>query len=326
MYLEAGRQLREPLKTQWEAFLSRMGLRPEADTEYTVLLMEDGTIAACGSRSGNVLKCIAVDPAYQGDGLTGTLLTQLRREAFEKGFSHLFLYTKPRNRQLFAPLFFYPVAQTRDVLLMENRRDGIREFLAELKVHQNSGKTGAIVMNADPFTRGHQFLVEQAARECGWLYLFVLSEDRGFFSAADRMEMVRRGTAHLNNVTVHPTGQYLISAATFPSYFLKDRGLADRAHCQLDLAVFASWFAPRFGITHRFAGSEPNCPVTRVYNEEMARILPEKGIAFRQIQRLETENQVISAGEVRRRLQNHENIRELVPESTYRYLQEINRI
>lgn len=326
MYLEAVRQLKAPLLQQWEAFLRRMGLEPDRDTEYTALLMEAGTIAACGSRSGNVLKCIAVDPAYQGEGLTGTLLTQLRQEAFEAGHTHLFLYTKPRNRQLFEPLFFYPVAQTKDVLLMENHRGGIREFLSGLEVFQNGGKIGAIVMNADPFTRGHQYLIEQAAQECDWLYIFVLSEDRSFFSAADRMEMVRRGTLHLQNVTVHPTGRYLISAATFPSYFLKDRGIANRVHCQLDLTVFAKWFAPHFGITHRFAGTEPNCPVTRAYNEEMAALLPEKGIVFREIPRLETAEQVISAGEVRQRLQNREEIRELVPESTYTYLQEINRI
>ncbi len=326
MYLQTLSQSGGPLYDRWAGFLRRMGLEPDPDVRYTALLMEADRIAACGSRSGNVLKCIAVDPIYQGEGLTGTLLTHLRQEAFEAGYTHLFLYTKPRNRQLFEPLFFHPVAQTKDVLLMENRRGGIREFLGKLDAPRTKGRIGAIVMNADPFTRGHQYLAEQAAKECDWLYVFVLSEDRGCFSAGDRMEMIRRGVAHLPNVTVHPTGQYLISAATFPSYFLKDRGTVDRAHCQLDLAVFAQWFAPRFGITHRFAGTEPNCPVTRAYNEEMARTLPGQGISFRLLARLEAEGSAISAGEVRRRLQNRETIRDLVPGTTYDYLQEINRI
>lgn len=326
MYLETARQPKEPLLSRWESFLRRMNLEPDLETEYTAMLMEDGAIAACGSRSGNVLKCIAVDPAFQGEGLTGTLLTHLRQEAFEAGFQHLFLYTKPRNRHLFEPLFFYPVAQTRDVLLMENRRNGIRQFLEGLAVPRNSGKIGAIVMHADPFTRGHLYLAEQAAGECDWLYIFVLSEDRGCFRSDDRLRMVRRGVSHLANVTVHPTGPYLISAATFPSYFLKDRGLADRAHCQLDLTVFAKWFAPHFGITCRFAGSEPNCPVTRAYNEEMARCLPACGIEFREIRRLEADHQAISAGVVRSRIETGEDIQNMVPKTTYTYLQEINRI
>jgi len=326
VYPEIMDAMRQPRQTQWEHFLRRAGLEPDLSCEQTVLLVEYGQILACGSRSGNVLKCIAVDPARQGEGLTGQLLTILRQEAFRAGFDHLFLYTKPRNRQLFEPLLFHPVAQTRQVLLMENRRGGIRRFLEGLDNSHGQGKIGCIVMNADPFTLGHRHLVEQAAKACDWLYVFVLSEDRGTFSAADRMAMVRRGIAHLCNVTVHSTGSYLISSATFPSYFLKDRGQADREHCLLDLAVFTKWFAPHFGITHRFAGTEPNCPVTRLYNAEMARILPENGITFVEIPRLELEGTAVSAGIVRERIREGKDIRGLVPESTYAYLQEIDRI
>ena len=326
MYQELLRSFTGGELEKWKNFLSRAGLQPDTNWDTTVLLKEDGQILGCGSRKGNLLKCIAVDPSSQGQGLLGTLITALRQDAFEAGYDHLFLYTKPENRTLFSSLFFYPVARTSHVLLMENRRGGIEEFLDTLEVPAREGKIGAIVMNADPFTLGHQYLIRQAAKDCDWLYVFVLSEDAGCFSARDRLEMVCRGTADLKNVTVHPTGDYLISAATFPSYFLKDQGNVDREHCQLDLAVFTRWYAPKFGIRTRFAGSEPNCPVTAAYNQEMARLLPESGVEFREIPRLEQEGSAVSASTVRRRLKESQDIQGLVPESTYRYLQEINRI
>ncbi len=326
MYLESVRQLSGAKREQWIRFLAQSGLKPEADVTQTVLLWEDDQLIGCGSRRGNLLKCIAVSPAHQGEGLTGTLLTQLKQEAFREGFDHLFLYTKPRNRLLFEPLFFYPVAKTPNVLLMESRKQGIRSFLESLDRPHQGGEVGAIVMNADPFTLGHQYLVETAAKECDWLYIFVLSEDRGSFSARDRMQMVRLGTAHLPNVTVNPTGPYLISAATFPAYFLKDRATADREYGSLDLAVFGKWFVPYFGITHRFAGTEPKCQVTAGYNESMVKLLPEYGVAFHEIPRREVQGEVISASTVRslRAEGKTEALRSWVPESTWRFILESN--
>ena len=207
----------------WTAFLRRAGLTPDEGVESTVLIWEDGDLIAAGSRQDNVLKCIAVDPAHQGEGLTATLLTHLRQDAMAAGHRHLFLYTKPRNRTMFSSLFFYPVAKTDDVLLMENRKNGVQEFVAGLEAPKTEGTIGAVVMNCNPFTRGHRYLIETAARDCDWLYVFVLSEDKSAFPAADRLALVKAGTADLPNVTVQPTGPYLISSATFPTYFLKDQ-------------------------------------------------------------------------------------------------------
>ena len=327
MYIESTPELSGQKKAAWERFLRTAALKPDTDTDQTVTVWDDAEIIACGSRRGNLLKCIAVDPGRQGEGLTAAVLTPLRQEAFARGIKHLFLYTKPRNRMLFAPLFFYPVAQTQNVLLMESARNGIEQFLAGLETPVKEGKIGCIVMNADPFTLGHQFLAEEAAKQCDWLYIFVLSEDRGFFRAADRLEMVKRGVSHLANVTVHPTGDYLISSATFPSYFLKETQNADSEHYALDLAVFTRWFVPRFGITHRFAGTEPNCTVTNGYNETMAKLLPEAGVEFVQIERRQHGGSAISASRVRQQIRRDETnaIRDWVPESTYRYILESSK-
>lgn len=324
MYTESSALLSGGKLSQWQRFLAAAGLKADTDTDQTVTVWDNDQIIACGSRKGNLLKCIAVDPARQGEGLTATVLTTLKQEAFREGHSQLFLYTKPRNRILFAPLFFYPVAQTDQVLLMESTRNGIQNFLDRLEVKKKSGKIGCIVMNADPFTEGHRYLAEKASGDCDHLYIFVLSEDKGFFSAAERLELVKAGTAHLKNVTVYPTGPYLISSATFPKYFLKDRETATREHYLLDLAVFTQWFVPYFGITHRYAGTEPNCGVTAGYNRAMAELLPRANVEFVEIQRKmdDAQDRVVSASTVREevRSQNWEALRSLVPETTLRLI------
>lgn len=327
MYTESNSQLSGQKLQQWQRFLAAAALKADTDTDQTVTVWDDGEIIACGSRKGNLLKCIAVDPARQGEGLTATVLTELKQEAFREGHKQLFLYTKPRNRMLFGPLFFYPVAQTDAVLLMESTRNGIENFLKGLHPgSKKEGKIGCIVMNADPFTKGHQYLVETAAKQCDRLYIFVLSEDKGTFSAQERMELVKAGTAHLENVTVYPTGPYLISSATFPKYFLKDKETAQREHYLLDLAVFTRWFVPHFGITHRFAGTEPTCAVTGGYNRAMAEILPQSGVEFVEIPRKQELDTAISASTVRKEMAagNLEDLQKLVPEATYRCI--VNKI
>ena len=173
-------------------------------------------------------------------------------------------------------------------------------------------------MNCNPFTLGHRYLIETAAQACEHVYIFILSEDQSLFSADDRMEMVRSGTADLSNVTVLPTGPYLISCATFPTYFLKDRDLAVQVHCKLDIQIFEAYFVPRFGITHRYVGTEPLSPMTAQYNTALKKNLQKTVLV--EVPRLETGNMPISASAVRSALDRNEDIRALVPESTYRYL------
>ena len=308
--------------TVWKSFLANAALEADLSVESTVLIWDEGELIATGSRQGNLLKCIAVDESRQGEGLTATLLTQLRQDAFRAGHKHLFLYTKPRNLLQFSSLFFYPVAQTDQVLLMENQPDGIRNFLDTLPVTQACGKIGAAVMNCNPFTLGHRYLIETAAARCDRLYVFVLSEDKSQFSAADRLMLVKEGTKDIPNVTVLPTGPYLISSATFPTYFLKDREQAQSIQCLLDIQIFTKYYVPKFGITTRFVGTEPLSAMTDQYNRALLQYLPESGIEVQQIPRLEKEGEPISASRVRALLGTGqaEVVARLVPETTFTYL------
>lgn len=319
MDTELVKLLQETKLNKWSALLQKAGLTPDDQLDSTVLVWEDDTLIATGSRWGNILKCIAVDDDHRGEDLTATVLTRLRQDAFDAGFRHLFLYTKPKNEFLFSSLFFYPIAKTGDVLLMENRQYGIREFLDSLPVAEGN-TVGAAVMNCDPFTRGHRYLIESAAKECDRVYVFVLSEDRSHFSAADRLEMVKRGTVDLSNVTVLPTGPYLISAATFPTYFLKERDKAVQVQCALDIEIFTRYYAPKFGITRRYVGTEPLSPMTEQYNEALAAMLPDKGIELHQVSRLEQGGTPVSASAVRASLHDRKELEQLVPETTLDYL------
>ena len=115
-----------------EKFLSESGLDFDPGCTFTVNALEDDEIIATGSLEKNVLKCIAVSEKHQGEGLSATIITALRSQAFDNGEEHLFLFTKPKNIEMFGGLGFYPVAKTQDALLMESVRGGCDSFVAAL--------------------------------------------------------------------------------------------------------------------------------------------------------------------------------------------------
>jgi [citrate (pro-3S)-lyase] ligase len=223
----------------WQKLLADTGLSFDEPVDRIALVWDREELIATAARKENLFKYIAVKPNRQGEDLTATVISALRADAFSEGYKHLFLYTKPENEKIFSSLFFYPIASTDKVLLMESRRNGIGEFISSLTPKKREGRVGAVVMNCNPFTLGHQYLVEKAAGECDHVYVFVLSEDKSYFSAKDRMAMVKLGTAHLENLTVLPTGPYLISSATFPAYFIKDKENLAEIQCLLDIEIFA---------------------------------------------------------------------------------------
>ncbi len=181
---------------------------------------------------------------------------------------------------------------------------------------------GAIVMNCNPFTLGHQYLIEYSSKQVDVLIIFVVEENKSYFKFEDRIELVKQGTAHLDNVYVVPSGKMIISTVTFPGYFLKDTPEAVGLDTSLDVSIFGEYIAKAFDIKTRFVGEEPLDIVTRNYNESMKRILPQHGIELVVIPRKEMGESVISASRVRKLLEskNFEEIKELVPETTYNFL------
>ena len=211
----------------------------------------------------------------------------------------------------------YGFAQDRVKELQEYKR-----ILSDTYEEMFGITVGSIVMNANPFTLGHRYLVEEALKQCDFLVVFVVQEDQSEFSFDERLEMVDEGLCDLQNVLVVPSGSFIISSLTFKEYFNKSE-LQDRViDPTLDVRVFAKEIAPCMHITKRFAGTEPLDAVTGQYNDAMAKILPEYGIEFIEIPRYEKNGKIISASQVRKFLHEGktEELRSCVPASTYEYL------
>ncbi|MDR0362448.1 MAG: hypothetical protein LBJ46_07180, partial [Planctomycetota bacterium] len=185
-------------------------------------------------------------------------------------------------------------------------------------------KIGAIAVNCNPFTRGHAHLIGEAARRLDGLYIFVVQEDKSAFPFADRLRLVKEGTADLGDkVWIVPSGDFIISSFSFAGYFAKEDAVKP-ADSTMDAVLFGSVIAPALGIMHRFVGEEPNCLTTNEYNETMLFLLPDMGVEMHVIPRLRAGDAPISASSVRQAIRENDAdaIRRLVPESTFRYLAE----
>ena len=309
-----------------EALLEREGIQRDRHLDYTCALVdEDGSPVATGSCFGSTLRCFAVDSRHQGEGLLNQIVSHLIEYEMEQGNAHLFLYTKPQAVKFFRDMGFYEIARAEgQAVFLENREDGFPRYLRGLERESPAvrpgRKIGAAVLNANPFTLGHQYLIEQAAAQCDLLHVFIVSEDKSLVPFAVRERLVREGTAHLKNLVYHPTGPYLISSATFPSYFLKEEAAVSEGHARLDAAVFLR-IAEALQISCRFLGEEKTSQVTGIYHHILADLLPQRGVACVILPRKQQEGRAISASTVRQLIHDGklQEARALLPESTFRY-------
>lgn len=309
---------------QIDALLEAEGIRRDGNLDYICAMFDENyRVIATGSCFGNTLRCFAVSSAHQGEGLLNEIISHLTEVQYNRGNLHLFLYTKIKSAKFFGDLGFYEIARVDDTLVfMENRRTGFTDYLRRLEKTKQAGKSAALVMNANPFTLGHQYLAEIAASGCDTLHLFVVSEDASLVPFAVRKQLVKAGVSHLPNIICHDSGPYIISSATFPSYFLKDAAAVIEGHARLDLAIFCK-IAQALGVTARYVGEEPTSQVTGIYNQIMQQELPKAGIDCIVIPRKESDGKAISASTVRQCLQNgdFEQLKQLVPQTTLDYFQ-----
>lgn len=189
----------------------------------------------------------------------------------------------------------------------------------------NKNQNSAIVMNCNPFTNGHKYLIEYAAANSEFLYIFVVEEDKSYFKFEDRFHLVKENTKHLNNAIVVPSGKYIISTMTFPEYFTKSNTpFYHRIDATNDILFFASFIAPSLNIQKRFVGNEPFCGVTNQYNEQMKKILPLYNIELIEIPRIKFNDEYISASQIRELIKNGEEleIQKRVPNNTFSLIKE----
>ncbi len=283
--------LRSPFfRSKVEGFLQANGLRMETLDVYYTLQNTDGDILAGAGLAGDVIKCVAVAPEARSEGLVAPLVSHILSQ---HGPGNLKVFTKPENEAVFGSLGFHAIARAPLAILMENGR-GLEAYCACLKdtllsfrPTEGSGEiassVGVVVMNANPFTLGHRYLLEQAAAQVDRLVVIPVRTSYAF-PYTERLAMIKAGAP--SGVTVVEGSDYQISAATFPTYFLKDLSEAAETQMRLDLDLFARHIAPALGATVRFVGSEPQDPLTARYNTLMQELLPLKVV---EIPRLKAE-------------------------------------
>jgi [citrate (pro-3S)-lyase] ligase len=306
---------------QLDDFLCRAGLQRD-ELDYYAGLFAGSKLVAGGGYAGRTVKCLAVDASLRSAGLLSRVMTHLYTRLVENGADNVFIFTQPEKADIFKSLGFHTVGSAPAAILLESNPTGLASYLRALSASRRPGLAAAIVVNCNPFTLGHQYLIETAAAQCDHLHLFVVSEDRSVFPFAVRRSLIEKGTAHLPNITIHAGCDYIISAATFPTYFLKEYSELVKTHAALDIDIFARQIAPVLGIRRRFAGEEPFDPVTAAYNAAMQEILPRHAIDLVVIPRKTAQDTPISASLVRRLIAagRLEDTRPLLPASTFDYL------
>ena len=307
--------------------LQAEGIKRDRNLDYTVAAYDsDYNIIGTGSCFGNTLRCLAISHEHRGEGLTNKILSHLIQYQFERGNFHLFIYTKYTTYHLFKTLGFYEIVNIKDqIVFMENKKTGFSDYLNSLKNTKpkdstNYKKIASIVMNANPFTLGHLYLIEKASQENDLVHLFIVSEDKSIVPFDIRKKLIMEGTKHLKNIIYHDTGYYIISSATFPSYFQKDEKDVIESHANLDIEIFIK-IAKVLDINVRYVGEEPTSLVTGIYNQIMKKKLNENGIKCEIIDRKKNNEEIISASEVRKAIKEgrFDDMKNMVPECTYKF-------
>lgn len=288
-------------KNKVEKFLNDNDLRLDGVDYYAgvFLIGEDDILLGGGGLEGNVIKCIAITDDLRETGMGTKLISHLYLQAINNGEDTVRVFTKPKNKEIFTSLGFKLLATSDKAILLENG-NGLKHYCDYLASLRREGENGAIVMNANPFTLGHRYLIETAAKEVNNLYIIVVKENRSLFSYDDRKRMITKGTEDLKNVIICEGSDYQISNTTFPTYFLKEITDATDTQITLDLDLFSKHIAPALNIKKRFIGTEPKDILTNRYNHLIKSILPKTTIEVIEVDRLQNEsNVIISATTVR---------------------------
>lgn len=308
-------------RTQVEDFCASNGLKME-EADYYCGVFDGDKMLAGGGFSENVIKYVAVDKSARSLNLTNVIVSHLREELISRGETNIFVYTKIDNKEIFENLAFYTVGVSEDAVLLESHPRGIKNFCKKLQEFKRDGKISAIVMNANPFTLGHRYLVQKARQSSDHVFVFVVQTDKSEVRFRHRKALVEQGLSDFDDVTILDGGDYIVSQATFPNYFLKERGLVDKNCAQIDADVFGRFIAPALNVTQRFVGHEPTDVVTADYNVQLKAVLKKYAVELVEVDRLKYDDETISASTVRRKIKDGDfgAIQKIVPKSTLDFL------
>lgn len=293
------------------------------DVDASYVIRDAGDIIATVSVKKNLIKFFYTDEAYQGEGLAIELINSALEDIISKGYRTYFVFTKAKNENIFTSLSMDLIEKTEDVVLLEGGFFKYADWIQNIKKDLDKDEYSAIVMNANPLTLGHEYLVDKALEDDRDLIIFVLEEDASYFSTKDRYEMVGSHYQDNDRVHVYKSGPYIISRATFPTYFLKKDTDKLKVYTELDAKIFAKRIAKDLNIKKRYFGTEPIDKVTEKYNEMMKKILFEYGVESEFIERKKINDEYISASKLRDGMEtDFESIKKYLSQDVYEYLKE----
>lgn len=293
-----------------KAFLKRFDLEYAIDIDKTYYLEIDEKIVGTISCSNYIIKCLAVDEAYQSENVSTILINQILDYFNSQQIYHYMVYTKPQYEIVFKSFGFKTLVKTNRVVMLEGGSENIFDTIHKMKVsiEFSTGPLEAIVdvaslvINANPMTIGHENLIEKAAMEHKVVIVFVLEEDKSEFSFKERFSLVYLATRKFGNVVVVPSTKYIISSSTFPTYFLKDKNIVDEEYALVDCLIFKDYFMKELNIKYRYVGTEENLRMKK-YNDTLKQVLNDNLII---VDRFKNNNQVVSASTVRQLLKNNQ--------------------
>lgn len=305
-----------------DIFLKEHDLVYSNDIDYCVVIKVNKRIIASAAKNKNVFKFIAIDSDYQAENLLSKLITNLIEQSYVEGHYNYFVYTKIKYHNHFEDLGFCMLVNYKDVGLFEYNCKVSTDYYESIKVEYNINKiNGAIIMNCNPITNGHLYLISEASNQVDQLFIFVVEEDLSMFSFKERFELVKNAVYDLPNVVVLRGGPYIITRATFPTYFIKKIDEQIEYYTNIDILLFKKIMF-LLNIKYRFVGDEPLDDLTDYYNNTMKEHFGNNLVIFN---RLKFENYFISASYVRKLYKNNDlkEIKKIVPQSTYEFLKNI---
>jgi len=287
-------------------------------------LYESNEIIGCGFLCGNMLQGLTINQNYRGLNLSAALVSALIQQAAQRGILHLNILTKPSMAPHLIKLGLRRVADASPhAIFLEYGPNGVKSFIEKLQetAHGKPDQCACIVINGNPFTKGHRFLIEKASREAPWVWVIVVQEDISVFPFSTRLRLLQEGTADLSNVQVLSGGEYVISNLTFPSYFTKKTYLS-AAQATVDAAIFSQIIVPSLNISSRYLGTEIKGTVTSIYHQILREQLSLCGVQVVDVPRLSIGGQVVSASSVRCCIRENrwDLVQKMVPDVTYQYL------
>ncbi|KXT29273.1 citrate lyase ligase C-terminal domain protein [Candidatus Phytoplasma oryzae] len=316
-----------------KTLLKEENLKKDLIEEYACIFTNKNSMIGFIGRYANNLRCLVIKKKYRQYNIANILIDFMLKRIYQQNFREIFVFTKPINFDIFMNLGFKLIFNNKKFGFFTNRYDLFQEYLnylssqkieyQNLKIHQDNS---VIIMNANPFTKGHEFLIQKAIQKSNFVYVIIVKEEASLFSYAQRLYMVKSATCSLKNVKIIEGSNYLVSKNVFPSYFLKSKKAASLEQMYLDASIFSNFIAPRLDIKKRFVGEEPFSKVTHLYNMTMKKILFKKKIELIIVSRMMFKNKFISATQVRKFFieGNFKEIKNLVPYTTFEFLKKLD--